>query len=214
MTVVANGYEYEKWAASTSTTRQRSDFNLNMHEIVVAHAARAHPQKDHHSLALAFSQAYACDPRLRLLLCGTGLEAGSPDFETLPFSEEARTAVRALGNRDDLPELWGLADFFVLSSVSEGFPNVVAEAMASSLPAVVTDVGDAAMIVGDTGKVVPSSNPTALAVAILKMAALSHEERTQLGKAAFKRVKGNFSVERMVVGFHAVWIAITQKAGT
>lgn len=213
MTVVPNGYEFARWAAAAETRHVRAAFGLTEGDIVVAHAARAHPQKDHPGLALAFSAAHARDSRLRLLLCGQGLEAGEPEFEALPFSNEARSAVRALGVRDDLPQLWGLADFFVLSSLNEGFPNVVAEAMASGLPAVVTDAGDAALIVGDTGTVVPPSDPSALALAMLEMAALPAPARRVLGTAAAQRVQENYSVQRMVDGFHSVWREILDKAG-
>jgi glycosyltransferase involved in cell wall biosynthesis len=213
ITVVPNGYEFARWAAAADTRHARAAFSLTDGDIVFAHAARAHPQKDHPGLALAFSAAHAREPRLRLLLCGRGLEAGAPEFEMLPFSNEARSAVRALGARDDLPQLWGLADFFVLSSINEGFPNVVAEAMASGLPAVVTDAGDAALIVGDTGIVVPPSDPGALARAMLEMAAMSAPARRALGKAAAQRVRENYSVQRMVDGFHSVWREILDKAG-
>lgn len=212
VSVVPNGYEFDRWATAAHTRYSRSDFGLCEGDIVIAHAARADPQKDHRGLALAFNQVHARDSRVRLLLCGRGLEVGTLEFEALPFSNGARSAVRALGTRDDLPQLWGLADFFVLSSITEGFPNVVAEAMASGLPAVVTDAGDAALIVGDTGVVVPPSNPTALAVAMLEMAAMPAPARRALGITAAQRVRENYSVQRMVHGFHSVWREILDKA--
>jgi glycosyltransferase involved in cell wall biosynthesis len=85
--------------------------------------------------------------------------------------------------------------------------------MASGLPAVVTDAGDAALIVGDTGIVVPPSDPGALARAMLEMAAMSAPARRALGKAAAQRVRENYSVQRMVDGFHSVWREILDKAG-
>jgi len=98
-----------------------------------------------------------------------------------------------------------LADGFVLSSVVEGFPNVVAEAMASGLPCVVTDVGDAGEIVGNTGIVVSPGDPAALARAMLELSAMSVGDRASLGAAARQRVADNFTLERMADGFRAIW---------
>jgi glycosyltransferase involved in cell wall biosynthesis len=206
--VVPNGYNISEWKAASEHPLKRHDLGLSERDVVVIHAARAHPQKDHANLARAFSAAYERNDDLRLLLCGPGLEAESDYVRSLPFSPEARKAVRALGPRDDLPRLWRAADFFVLSSIVEGFPNVVAEAMAGGLPAIVTDVGDAALIVGNTGNVVPPADSPALTTAILRMAAMPREERQQLGLKAAKRVEENYTIDRMVAGFMSVWCSI------
>ena len=79
--------------------------------------------------------------------------------EKLPL--EAR--VHLLGKRQDIPRLTAALD--IASSFGEGLPNVIGEAMACGIPCVVTDVGDSALIVGETGKVVPPRNPAALSVA-------------------------------------------------
>lgn len=211
MTVIPNGYDLAHWRSSITCPHSRGNFGLAESDVVLAHAARAHPLKDHANLARAFSLAHRSEPRLKLLLCGLELDEESPYFQALPFTVEARKAVRALGARDDLPRLWGLADAFVLSSVVEGFPNVVAEAMASGMPAIVTDVGDAALIVGQTGIVVPRSDSSALADAMMQLSAMPETERRQLGEAAARRVEENFGIERMVSGFMSVWHSIRSR---
>lgn len=205
-TVVANGLDVSAWRPEPELragTRER--LGLPEEAFVFVHAGRADPQKDHASLARAFSQVHAKCPLAWLILCGTGLGRGDFYYKALPFTEEARQQVLPLGARDDLPDLWQAGDAFVLSSLGEGFPNVVAEAMACGLPCVVTDAGDAAEIVGNTGLVVPTCDEKALAKALLEMAHMPTFERLRMSTDARERIKTHFTLDRMVEGFRSVW---------
>jgi glycosyltransferase involved in cell wall biosynthesis len=82
-----------------------------------------------------------------------------------------------------------------LCSVSEGFPNTVGEAMACGVPCVVTDVGDARLLVGDTGIVVPKNDPAALAEAWARLS--DPALRARLGRAARDRIVSQFSLDRL-----------------
>jgi L-malate glycosyltransferase len=103
------------------------------------------------------------------------------------------------GGVSNLREHLSGADIFVLPSRSEGFSNAIVEAMAASLPAVVTNVGGNAEAVDDeeTGFVVPSDDPDALADAIVKL--LSDPAKAKEMGAAGKRVAGEkFTIEAMI----------------
>jgi glycosyltransferase involved in cell wall biosynthesis len=109
-------------------------------------------------------------------------------------AERNGLAARAtfLGTRDDIPTLYRTADGFVLSSEFEGYGLVVAEAMASGLPVVVTDSGGPTEIVGadeHAGYVVPIKNPKALATAMTRVMALSPTERRRMGQIGRQRVQ-------------------------
>ncbi len=103
-----------------------------------------------------------------------------------------------LGPRQDVPRYMAAMDVIVLASQSEGFPNVLGEAMACGVPCVTTDTGDSALIIGDTGNVVPIKDPELLAQACEALLELSDEERRTLGLAARRRIEDQFSLPTIV----------------
>lgn len=109
------------------------------------------------------------------------------------LSRVERALATLLGPRRDIERLAAALDIACLSSWSESFPNAVAEAMSCEVPCVVTDVGDAAHIVGDTGIVVPSRNPEALAEACFSLLQMDEQRRREPGARARQRIEGNFA---------------------
>jgi glycosyltransferase involved in cell wall biosynthesis len=118
--------------------------------------------------------------------------------------------LRRLGVRRDMPALFAAADIALSTSAfGEGFPNVLAEGMAAGIPAVATDIGDARLILGNTGRAVRPRDPRALAEALAPFAALSVEERRARGDAARRRIEERFSLARCVAAFDALHLAGT-----
>ena len=104
-----------------------------------------------------------------------------------------------LGLRDDIPRLMASLDVLVSASThGEAFPNVLGEAMACGVPCVVTDVGDSAYIVGDTGKVVAPDDMAGLAIALDNLLSLPTEERFKLGRQARLQIAENFEIGKVV----------------
>jgi glycosyltransferase involved in cell wall biosynthesis len=121
-------------------------------EVVALHVARVDQMKDHATFLAAMSRL----PGIKGLLVG----AGTTDLTCPPN-------VRALGVRHDVEKVYAAADIVVSSSAfGEGFSNALAEGMSCGLVPVATDVGAAALIVGDTGLLVRPRNPVALADAV------------------------------------------------
>jgi glycosyltransferase involved in cell wall biosynthesis len=88
--------------------------------------------------------------------------------------------------------------FSLTSAFGEGFPNVVGEAMACGVPCVVTDVGDAGFLVGDTGRAVPPKNPELLAEQWLEVISMGRERRLEMGAASRERIKARFNLRSVV----------------
>ena len=106
-------------------------------------------------------------------------------------------------------------DLHVLSSSSEAFPNVVAEAMACATPCVSTDVGDASLIVGDTGWIVPPGNPLAMAEAVCEAQAerILPEHWLARKTRGRQRIEKDFSMDRMVSKFQGLWQEVLTGTG-
>lgn len=101
---------------------------------------------------------------------------------------------RLLGATDDAPGFLKSIDYLVLASDSEGFPNVVLEAMAMGKPVVATSVSDVPYLVGDAGRVVPPGDAAALAAAVGELQRMGPEERRRLGARARARIEAEFDI--------------------
>jgi glycosyltransferase involved in cell wall biosynthesis len=104
-----------------------------------------------------------------------------------------------------MPTVTAALDISVLSSTVEGFPNVVGEAMSCGVPCVVTDVGDCAWIVGDTGRTVPARDSQSLANAMAELIALGPDGRRGLGERARQRIAKDFALDAVVRQYQDVY---------
>jgi glycosyltransferase involved in cell wall biosynthesis len=110
-----------------------------------------------------------------------------------------------LGPRKDIPRVTAALDIACSASSSEGFPNTVGEAMACGVPCAVTDVGDSALIVGNTGRVVPAKDPVALAAACRDLIENGPAARALLGAAARARVADLFSLRGITLRYQTLY---------
>ena len=197
-----NGIDTDRWRPDVADRAAvRAELGLSDDEVACVAVARVHPQKDHATLLAALDRLgdRAADRRVRLLLVGEGTTQ-------LQIADGLASSVLALGPRDDLPRLLRGADLAVLASAyGEGLPNVVAEAMATGLPAVVTDVGDAAELVGNTGWVVAPGDAAGLAEALRTAVDAGDEQRAARGAAARRRVAQGWSLDGSLAAYRALW---------
>jgi glycosyltransferase involved in cell wall biosynthesis len=207
MLVIPNGYDLSCWRPDPQARAAlRAEWGWADDVPVIGSVARWNPLKDHANLLSAFALSVKRDPSLRCVLIGHGMEASNAPLMSLINGHGLGEKVKLLGRRDDVPRLMNALDIHVLSSRAEGFPNVVAEAMATGVACVVTDVGDAALIVGSSGWVAPPQNSSALAGAIDEAVAQigtpAMQKRLQDGRERMGRL---FSLEAMVDAYRVVW---------
>lgn len=207
MLVIPNGYDLSRWRADAQArTAVRTQWGVPADAPVIGSVARWNPLKDHANLLAAFALSAQHFPAMRCVLIGHGMDESNAELMRLLNGHGIRDKVILMGRQDDVPGLMNGLDVHVLSSRAEGFPNVVAEAMASGVACVATDVGDAAMILGGAGWLAPAQNAAALSAAIGQavqaLGTADHAERIAKGR---ERVGSLFSLEAMVDGYHAVW---------
>jgi glycosyltransferase involved in cell wall biosynthesis len=206
--LIANGIDLACFSpnkAAGQTVRQ--EWNIAPDNILIGHAARIDPQKDHETFLRAASIVQARNPKARFVCVGDG-PASYWDTQKALSTNLGLSNLLWAGRRNDMPAVYNAFDLLVLSSKSEGFPNVVAEAMACEKPCVVTDVGDSRILIGDTGISVSPSNPEALAEGLIKMLAMPAAERARLGEKARQRIEENFSLENMVSSYITLYTQI------
>jgi len=112
---------------------------------------------------------------------------------------------------EDVRSILAESDVLCLSSLHEGLPNVIGEAMLMEVPCVVTDTGDCALMVGDTGEVAPVGDPQGLADAMMRVALLSPAERARRGRAARRRIVQHFEIGQIAKAYAAHYRAMFAK---
>jgi len=201
--LLPNGCDTDEFHPDDSDRRSvRDELGIADDAVVAISVARMHPQKDHPTLLEAARRAHRAHPDLELVLVGTGTE-------TLDSGVDAPLELRVhgLGERRDIPRLLRGADLVVSSSLTEGMPNALLEAMASGLVPVVTDVGDCRSIVADAGEVVSPADPVALGSAIGRVAGLADLERSEGGRRARGRIVRHHDADLARREYRALWDA-------
>ncbi|MGH8183983.1 MAG: glycosyltransferase, partial [Rhodanobacteraceae bacterium] len=200
--VIPNGYDTDRLKPDPDArTRIRHELGIAADTLAIGMVARVHPTKDHGNFLEAAAHFVPRHPDTAFVLVGEGASA---DNQPLLDSIERlglRDHVRLCGRREDIPALDAAFDIATLSSRGEAFPNAVAEAMACAVPCVATDVGDAALIIGDTGVVVVPRDARALANGWSRLAALPASERQALGLRARQRIIECFAREAIARRF-------------
>ena len=209
---IHNGYDFALFSPS-SDRRQlvRRQLGLVDSEFVIGMVARFDPQKDHETLLSALARMQRAGREFKCVLVGKGLDSDNGLLMSLIEGFGLKGRVLLLGSRDDVPDLMRAIDLHVLSSFGEGFPNVLAEAMACGTPCISTNVGEAFAVVGDKGWLVSTSDPGEMTAAISNaMDEWAQSPGIWLArkKASRDHVVAHFSVEQMVGNYRSAWAGV------
>ena len=217
MVVVPNGFDLTRFKPDEDARKRiRTELGLDVDTPLVGLIGRFDPQKNHAGFFEAAGVLHRHMPHVHFVLAGQAVDIDNAALMQAITQAGVLANTHLLSLRNDMPELMAALDVLASSSsYGEAFPNVLGEAMACGVPCVVTDVGDSAYIVGNTGRVVTTKNMAGLAQALVDILQQSALERLALGEAARTRVATHFEIGQITRQYEAFYdeLASTGSVG-
>jgi glycosyltransferase involved in cell wall biosynthesis len=205
--VVYNGIKHSDFDNIIDVEKKKQVLGIENSELIVGNVARLTANKDHLTLLRAFKKVIIKIPTAKLLIAGDG-----PLKDTLHKNIDElglNASVFLLGDRRDIPELLQIFDLFVLSSIREGFPVVLLEAMASGLPVVASDVdGNRELVIDkETGIIIKPGRVEEFADAMINI--LTNKQRSEkMGNKGKMRVVDSFSLQSMINKYESIYASV------
>lgn len=205
--VIPNGFDSAIFSQNRDTTFLQNIINksLPLDALFIGTLARFHNDKDYPNLVQAIDMICKLHHNIYFVLCGPGCNDENSEFVALLNTLEHREHVILIDGIDDSVAYLNALDIFVLTSKTEAFPNSLAEAMLCELPCIATDVGEVREIMGNTGLLIPSQDPQALAAACSVMIKKSKKERQQLGHLAREKIEEKYSMAKNRLKVSAIY---------
>ena len=207
--VIQNGYDTKKFHRNTDLGIDfRNELKISDDTFVIGHVGSYDPLKDQITLIEAFDILNKQNFKFIAVLVGKNLDNDNNDLVTKIEEKGLTSSIHLLGMRNDIPAVMNGIDLFILSSISEAFPNVLNESMACGTPCITTDVGDASLIVKNTGWIVPPKNPKLIVDAVidaedeLRTRTISWLKRKD---DCHERIIENFSLKKMIQRYKELW---------
>jgi glycosyltransferase involved in cell wall biosynthesis len=213
MILIPNGFDAEKFHPDKAAKKWLLDkLGLSNEVFFIGNIARWDPMKDQENFLMAASLLAEKEDSVHYVMVGLGVESSNKRIKSFANNSILKDRLHLLGLRKDVDRIMAGLDIVSSSSAyGEGFSNTIGEAMACGVPCVVTDVGDSARIVGDTGRVVPPKNPRALANAWKELIDIGQEGRRNLGFSARKRIKEHFEISEVVKQYEGLYTSLMGK---
>jgi glycosyltransferase involved in cell wall biosynthesis len=213
MVIIPNGFDTDLFKPDPEARRRlREELGLGTNALLIGLVARFDPMKDHDSFFKA-AALLSSQEDVHFVLAGKGMVPENKDIASrLKTAFEGR--VHLLGLREDIPGITAGLDIATsCSAYGEGFSNTIGEAMACGVPCVVTNVGDSAKIIGDTGLVIPPRDPVALAEAWGSLLKAGRIRREELGRQARERAIEEYGIGRVVNRFERFYEGLVRDPG-
>ena len=196
MMVIPNGICTDRFKPDYSAgLKVRDEWGIDEETITIGLIGRFDPMKDHATFLRAVKIFNQEGCSVRFVCIGDGKGPCKSEIHSLCRTLGLNGSLIWAGEMEDMPSVYNAIDIVTSSSLSEGFPNVIAEAMACGVHCVVTDVGDSAIIVAESGVIVNPEDPQALADGWASMLKRLNDKSYLIRKLARMRIVSHYSSE-------------------
>jgi glycosyltransferase involved in cell wall biosynthesis len=213
MIVIANGFDLDQFRPNPAArSRIRAELGVSDNALLIGIAGRFVPLKNHGLFVQAAGIVADKCPSARFLMAGDALDRDNANLAGWIEATGYPDRFHLIGRRPDMADVLAATDLVALTSNTEAFPLVIGEAMATGVPCVSTDVGDAGWLIGETGRIVPRDDPERFADALLDLLDMNAAERHELGCRARRRMEQKFEIRRVAARYDALWHALATGA--
>lgn len=212
MLVIHNGIDIDLFKPDDEARAKfRNEISVANNDFIIGMVGRYAPIKGHVYLLQAFERLLneGQNRSIKLVLVGREIEMAAP-LQALFTSPLIKINLTLLAERSDISKVMPGFDLLCLPSLSEGFPNVVAEAMASGVPALVTDVGDASIIVDDNDMIIAPADIKQLTEKLSNFIDKSSSEKKEMSERARKHIVTQFSIEHAWLEYYKLYKRIIE----
>jgi glycosyltransferase involved in cell wall biosynthesis len=204
--LIGNGFDLELFKPDEEARASvRAELGLDPHTPLIGLIGRWDPHKDHQTFLAGAGLLKVKRPDVHFLLAGEGVTPHNSSIARMVAESDLGACVHLLGSRTDVPRITAALDVAACTSVGEGFPNVVGEAMSAGVPCVSTDVGDAALLVSDSDMIVPPRDAQKLTAAWCRLLSMDGGLRRKKGLEARARIAGKHSLAAVVAQYEALY---------
>lgn len=211
--VIPGGFDVSLFAPDASSRAAlRHELGLAAETPLIGLVGRFSPVKGHETFVEAAGLFCQDEPTAHFVLAGPGVTSDNAELQRWIVASGCADRLHLLGERPDIPQVTAALDIATCASYSESSPHIVGEAMSCGVPCVVTDVGDAAEKVADTGLVVSPHDARAMAAAWADLLKRSPAERRELGQRARARIEAHYTLEQVAAQYAELFEQVVGRA--
>ncbi len=209
--IIHNGVDIDRFNISLNVKKKKRSLQIPENDLIVGTIGRLTAQKDIPTFLKISKKLLSIRSDITFLIVGDGELKADLIKRAQPYSISGK--VHFLGIRHDIDEIHNLIDIFLLTSRWEGMSNVILESMASSKTVIATNVEGVKQVIndGEHGFILEPGDVDGFVNRILT---LHEKKRKKLGENAFKKIKTDFSISRMVEDYEKLYIEIINKHST